>query len=145
MMLRAGGDAWITGSYDAELGLTYWGVAQAKPWSQASRTTDGDALYTSSTLALDPETGEMKWYYQHIPGESHDMDEVFERVLVDVDGRASVFTVELPQDAKFAHREDRGPTIDVDQHTFEHLIHVVRFTGDVLVIPLHFAGFGIKR
>mgnify|MGYP001181590029 FL=1 len=93
MMLRAGGDAWITGSYDAELGLTYWGVAQAKPWSQASRTTDGDALYTSSTLALDPQTGEMKWYYQHIPGESHDMDEVFERVLVDVDGRPSVFTM----------------------------------------------------
>jgi len=93
MMLRAGGDAWITGSYDPELGLTYWGVAQAKPWSQASRTTDGDALYTSSTLALDAQTGEMKWYYQHIPGESHDMDEVFERVLVDVAGRPSVFTM----------------------------------------------------
>ena len=93
MLFRAGGDAWITGSYDAELGLTYWGVAQAKPWSQASRTTDGDALYTSSTLALDPDTGEMQWYYQHIPGESHDMDEVFERVLVDVDGRPSVFTM----------------------------------------------------
>ena len=93
MMLRAGGDTWITGSYDPALGLTYWGVAQAKPWSQASRTTDGDALYTSSTLALDPDTGEMKWYYQHIPGESHDMDEVFERVLVDVDGRPSVFTM----------------------------------------------------
>ena len=61
MMLRAGGDAWITGSYDAELGLTYWGVAQAKPWSQASRTTDGDALYTSSTLALDPQTGALYW------------------------------------------------------------------------------------
>ena len=93
MLFRAGGDAWITGSYDAELGLTYWGVAQAKPWSQASRTTDGDALYTSSTLALDPDTGEMQWYYQHIPSESHDMDEVFERVLVDVDGRKSVFTM----------------------------------------------------
>ena len=37
MMFRGGGDAWITGTYDAELGLTFWGVAQAKPWAQASR------------------------------------------------------------------------------------------------------------
>ena len=93
MMFRGGGDAWITGTYDAELGLTFWGVAQAKPWAQVSRRTDGDALYTSSTIALDPDTGEMQWYYQHPPGESHDMDEVFERVLVDVDGRPSVFTM----------------------------------------------------
>ena len=93
MMFRGGGDAWITGTYDAALGLTFWGVAQAKPWAQASRRTDGEALYTSSTLALDPDTGEMRWYYQHLPGESHDMDEVFERVLVDVDGRPSVFTM----------------------------------------------------
>ncbi|MEE2790073.1 MAG: PQQ-binding-like beta-propeller repeat protein [Acidobacteriota bacterium] len=93
MMFRGGGDAWITGSYDAELDLTFWGVAQAKPWAQVSRRTDGEALYTSSTLALDPDTGEMRWYFQHLPGESHDMDEVFERVLVDVDGRPSVFTM----------------------------------------------------
>ena len=93
MMFRGGGDAWITGTYDADLGLTFWGVAQAKPWAQVSRRTDGDALYTSSTLALDPNTGEMQWFYQHHPGESHDMDEVFERILVDVDGRPSVFTM----------------------------------------------------
>ena len=93
MLFRGGGDSWITGTYDDQLGLTFWGVAQAKPWAQVSRRTDGDALYTSSTLALDPDTGEMRWYYQHLPGESHDMDEVFERVLVDVDGRPSVFTM----------------------------------------------------
>jgi alcohol dehydrogenase (cytochrome c) len=55
------------------------------------RGTDGDALYTNSTLALNPKTGEMVWYYQHLPGESHDMDEVFESVLIDVDGRPSLF------------------------------------------------------
>ena len=93
MMFRGGGDAWIAGSYDADLGLTYWGVAQAKPWAQVSRRTDADALYTSSTLALDPATGEMRWYFQHLPGESHDMDETFERILVEVDGRPSVFTM----------------------------------------------------
>ena len=90
---RAGGDAWIPGSYDPATNLVYWGTAQAKPWAQAVRGTDGAALYTNSTLALDPDTGKMKWYYQHIPAETLDMDEVFERVLIDTGGRQSVFTM----------------------------------------------------
>jgi alcohol dehydrogenase (cytochrome c) len=88
---RAGGDAWIPGSYDAETNLVYWGTAQAKPWARAARGTDGDALYTNSTLALDPDTGKIKWFYQHLPGETQDMDEVFERILIDSSGRKSVF------------------------------------------------------
>jgi len=56
-----------------------------------ARGTNGDALYTNSTLALDPDTGRITWYYQHIPGETHDMDEVFESVLVDAGGRQSLF------------------------------------------------------
>ncbi len=85
-LLRAGGDTWITGSYDPELDLTYWGVAQAKPWMRAIRGTNGAALYTTSTLALKPDDGTLAWYFQHVPGESLDLDEVFERVLVDVGG-----------------------------------------------------------
>ena len=57
LTFRAGGDAWIPGSYDPETNLTYWGTAQAKPWARVVRGTDGDALYTNSTLALDPDTG----------------------------------------------------------------------------------------
>ena len=91
LMFRAGGDAWIPGSYDPKTNLVYWSTAQAKPWARAVRGTDGDALYTNSTLALDPDTGKMKWYYQFIPGETLDMDEVFESVLVDHDGRSSLF------------------------------------------------------
>ena len=91
LTFRAGSDAWITGSYDPATNLVYWGTAQAKPWARAVRGTDGAALYTNSTLALDPDTGKMKWYYQHLPGESHDMDEVFENVLVDIGGRKSLF------------------------------------------------------
>ena len=91
LRFRAGGDAWIAGSYDPETNLVYWGTAQAKPWARAVRGTAGDALYTNSTLALNPDTGEMVWYYQHLPGETHDMDEVFENVLIDVDGRQSLF------------------------------------------------------
>ena len=93
VMFRAGSDAWIPGSYDAGHGTVYFGTAQAKPWARSVRGTDGDALYTNSTLALDPATGELKWYFQHLPGESHDMDETFERILVDYDGRQSVFTM----------------------------------------------------
>jgi len=94
-LLRAGGDTWIVGSYDPALNLTYWGVAQPKPWLRVSRGAkpEDQALFTSSTLALDADTGKLKWYFQHAPGESFDMDEVFERVLVDLDGRKLLFTV----------------------------------------------------
>ena len=90
---RAGGDTWITGTYDPNLHLTYWGVAQPKPWMRAARGTDQANLYTSSTVALDPKTGQLKWYFQHVPGESFDLDEVFERVLIDVDGRQEALTI----------------------------------------------------
>jgi alcohol dehydrogenase (cytochrome c) len=93
--LRAGGDTWIAGSYDPERNLYYVGTAQAKPWVAASRhmTALDAALYTDSTLALDPKTGKMVWYYQHVSGESLDMDTVFERVLVDLDGQSYLFTI----------------------------------------------------
>ena len=93
VLFRAGSDAWIPGSYDPVSGLVYYGTSQAKPWTRDARGTDGDALYSNSTLALDPATGEMKWYYQHLPGDTHDMDETFERILVDYDGRQSVFSM----------------------------------------------------
>jgi alcohol dehydrogenase (cytochrome c) len=95
---RKGGETWITGSYDPDLDLTYWGVAQAKPWVAASRNmrTADRALYTSTTVALRPDTGELAWFYQHAPGESLDLDEVYERVLVDVGQRKFVFTIGKP-------------------------------------------------
>jgi alcohol dehydrogenase (cytochrome c) len=93
-LLRAGGDTWITGSYDPVLNLLYWGVAQAKPWMRAIRNTNDKALYTTSTLALRPNDGSLAWYFQHVPGESLDLDTVYERVLVDAAGGQNlVFTV----------------------------------------------------
>jgi alcohol dehydrogenase (cytochrome c) len=94
-LLRAGGDTWITGSYDPELNQTYWGVSQAKPWLRVSRgAKPGDkGLFTSSTLALNPDTGKLDWYFQHVPGESFDMDEVFERVLVNRGEQKLLFTI----------------------------------------------------
>jgi alcohol dehydrogenase (cytochrome c) len=95
---RKGGETWITGSYDPDLNLTYWGVAQAKPWVAASRNmrTADRALYTSTTVALRPETGALEWFYQHAPGESLDLDEVYERVLIDIGTRKFVFTIGKP-------------------------------------------------
>lgn len=92
---RVGGETWITGSYDPDLNLTYWGVAQAKPWMPASRgtTVNDAALYTASTVALNPDDGHLVWYFQHIPGESLDQDEVFERVLVDLGDQKVSFNI----------------------------------------------------
>ena len=94
-LFRAGGETWITGSYDPDLNLTYWGTAQAKPWMPVSRGmyTLDKALYTSSTVALDADTGKLAWYCSHAPGEALDLDIVFERVLVDSGGQNFVFTV----------------------------------------------------
>jgi alcohol dehydrogenase (cytochrome c) len=92
---RQGGETWITGSYDPELNLTYWGTAQAKPWVPVSRNMSifDDGLYTNSTVAIDVETGELDWYFQHVPGEALDLDEVFERVLVNRDGQRLVLSI----------------------------------------------------
>ena len=96
-LLRGGGDTWIAGTYDPELNTTYWGVAQTKPWMRASRKTGNQAtLYSSSTLALDPDTGKLKWYFVHAPGESLDLDEVFERVLIDHGDQKTLLTVGKP-------------------------------------------------
>ena len=93
--LRGGGDAWTTGSYDPALGLIYWGTAQAKPWVPASRglSAADPALYTSSTLAMNVADGSLAWYRQHVPGEALDLDEAFEQLLVDVDGRRLLFAI----------------------------------------------------
>jgi alcohol dehydrogenase (cytochrome c) len=92
-LFRAGGDTWITGSFDPDLNLTYWGVAQSKPWMRASRQSgNGGTAYANSTVAIDVDTGKLAWYYNHAPGESLDLDEVFERVLVDDGGQKLVFS-----------------------------------------------------
>lgn len=94
-LYRKGGETWITGSYDPDLQLTYWGTAQAKPWVPVSRhmSIHDAGLYTNSTIALDINTGQLNWHFQHVPGEALDLDEVFERVLVDRDGRKMVFSL----------------------------------------------------
>jgi len=92
--MRAGGETWIAGTYDPDLNITYWGTAQSKPWMQASRRSGtASTLYANSTLALDADTGQLKWYFSHAPGETFDLDEVFERVLIDHGEQKTLMTI----------------------------------------------------
>ncbi|MEZ5492796.1 MAG: PQQ-binding-like beta-propeller repeat protein [Gammaproteobacteria bacterium] len=81
---RRGGSAWMPPSYDPELDLIYIGVGVPIPWGDIQRQTDGgDVLYTNSTLALRADTGEIAWYFQHIPGGNWDLDHPFGRLVVE--------------------------------------------------------------
>ena len=63
--MRKGAETWIAGTFDPDLNTTYWGVAQAKPWRRDLRGSGkGDTNYANSTIALDPDTGKLKWFFQ---------------------------------------------------------------------------------
>ena len=73
-------------AYDPSLRLIYWGTSVPAPSLEVLRGTVGqDVLYSNSTLATDQETGEIIWYYQHLPRDNWDLDHVFERYLIDVE------------------------------------------------------------
>jgi alcohol dehydrogenase (cytochrome c) len=131
--LRAGGDTWIPGSYDPALDTFYIGTAQAKPWVAVSRrmSSRDAALYTNSTLALDPRTGKVKWYFQHVPAESLDLDSVYERLLIDVDGRPLLFTA--AKDGILWKLDRRtGAFLDFKETVFQNVFtNLDRATGKV--------------
>src|SRR5207248_4823896 len=77
-----GGPTWVTGSYDPELNLIYWGTGNPGPdWNGDVRP--GDNLYTCSLLALDLDTGKLKWHFQFTPHDTRDWDATQVPVLVD--------------------------------------------------------------
>ncbi len=78
-----GGATWHTISYDPELGLIYVGTGQPVPWASTLRGR-GDALFTNSILALEIETGEMRWHFQVMPEDNWDMDTPYESMLLDL-------------------------------------------------------------
>ena len=78
-----GGSVWVTGSYDPDLNLTYWGIGNPGPdWSGDTRP--GDNLYSDCVVALDADTGKLKWYYQFSPHDEFDYDAVQIPVLADM-------------------------------------------------------------
>jgi alcohol dehydrogenase (cytochrome c) len=85
---HGGGSVWMTGSYDRDLNLTYWGTGNPGPdWNPAQRA--GDNLFTDSVVALDADTGTLRWYFQFTPNDPYDYDSVQVPVLVDGAWRGS--------------------------------------------------------
>jgi alcohol dehydrogenase (cytochrome c) len=81
-----GGSTWVTGSYDPETNVVYWGIGNPGPdWNPDSRR--GDNLYTGSLVALDGNTGKLKWHFQFTPNDSHDWDSTHVPVLFEADVR----------------------------------------------------------
>ncbi len=66
-----GGPTWLTGSYDVETDTLYWTMGNPAPDFDGT-VREGDNLYTCSVLALDPDTGRLKWHFQHTPHDTHD-------------------------------------------------------------------------
>lgn len=81
-MKHGGGMTWLTGTYDPELNLLYWGTGNPNP-VHAGQGRKGDNLWTCSIVALHPDTGKMAWYFQPSPHDTHDWDNVEEPVLFD--------------------------------------------------------------
>jgi alcohol dehydrogenase (cytochrome c) len=83
---NGGAPTWTTGSYDPDLNLIYWPTGN--PWPDFNGTDrPGDNLYSDCVLALDPESGKMKWYFQFVPHDTHDWDANEQPVLLDADFR----------------------------------------------------------
>jgi len=78
-----GGPTWLTGTFDPELNTVYWPVGNPAAQIDRSVRGDGDNLYTDSVIALDPDTGKLKWHFQFTPNDGHDWDSVQDMVLVD--------------------------------------------------------------
>ena len=136
--LRGGSEVWIAGSYDPALDLLFFGTAQSKPWVAASRglTVNDATLFANSTLALDPDDGSLVWYFQHITGESLDLDVAFERVLADVDGVPVVFTIGKDGilwklDRRTGEYLDLVETVYQDVYTVDHETGTLTYREDI--------------
>jgi alcohol dehydrogenase (cytochrome c) len=82
--MHGGAPIWVTGSYDPDLNLTYWGTGNPGPdWDGAARL--GDNLYSCSVIALNPDTGKLQWYYQFSPHNEFDWDATQTPVLADIE------------------------------------------------------------
>ena len=107
---RWGGTPWATGAYDPKTNTTFWGVGMPGPYAELIRGSgEGSVLYTNSTLAIDAGTGELKWYFQHLPRDNWDLDSPFERILVDqeIDGVMHSMVVSVPGKNGIAFGLDR--------------------------------------
>jgi alcohol dehydrogenase (cytochrome c) len=95
---RTGGSVWTTGSYDPASGLAFFGTGNTYDTGPLYPAVNrpgvtNDALYTDSTLAIDPDSGKVAWYFQHHPNDQWDLDWAFERILVPLAVRGQTRTL----------------------------------------------------
>jgi alcohol dehydrogenase (cytochrome c) len=121
---RNGASVWVPGSYDPELNLAYFGPAQTYDTGPlrvlADESFSNDGLYTNSTVALDPDTGRLVWFYQHLPNDQWDLDWAFERTITDLPvggtmqkvvvtvGKQAIFDVLRADDGSYVFSMDLG-------------------------------------
>ena len=111
-----GGSPWLTGSFDPELNLVYWGTGNAAGDFYSGDRNVGASkdvnLYTASVVALDPDTGKLRWHFQEIPNDVWDFDSAYECILIDreVQGRMRKLLV---------HMNKSGVTFVLDRATGE--------------------------
>ena len=121
---RNGASVWVPGSYDPELNLAYFGPAQTYDTGPlrvlADESFSNDGLYTNSTVALDPDTGRLVWFYQHLPNDQWDLDWAFERTIAELrvggtmqkvvvtGGKQAIFDVLCADDGSYVFSIDLG-------------------------------------
>ncbi|GJM13403.1 MAG: quinoprotein ethanol dehydrogenase [Pseudohongiella sp.] len=132
-----GGSTWLTGSYDPELDLLYWTTGNPAPdWNGDLRP--GDNLFTCAVLALDPETGEMQWFFQYTPHDTHDWDANQIPVLVDgeFEGRQRKLLALANRNA-FYYLLDRetGEYLLGEEYSFQTWAEGIDDNGRPIVIP----------
>jgi alcohol dehydrogenase (cytochrome c) len=116
--MHGGGSVWMTGSYDPSTNLTYWGTGQPVPMFDPEYRP-GDNLFTNSTLAIDPGTGAIKWFFQYTPGDWLDYDEIGSRLLVDakVDGEDRKLMAYFGRNGFFyVHDRTNGQFLGAEQY-----------------------------
>jgi alcohol dehydrogenase (cytochrome c) len=136
---RGGAPTWVTGTYDPELDTLYWGTGNPNPdWDGESRP--GDNLYAASVVALNPDTGELKWHYQYTPHDTHDWDSNQIPVLADVtiDGRPRKVLIQANRNG-FLYVLDRTNGEFITAHPFvnQNWATGIGADGRPMMVPGH--------
>jgi alcohol dehydrogenase (cytochrome c) len=123
---HGGASTWNVGSYDPKTDTVFWGTSNPAPWNDSVRSTGGGDpgkftnLYSASTVALDPATGKMKWWYQNTPGDVWDYDGVNEHILADLkgaDGSTIPATMKADRDGfLFVINRETGKLVSADPY-----------------------------
>jgi len=140
--VRKGGSVWTSGTYDAETGLALWGVGNTYdtgPLRDRKPGMNNDALFTESTLAFRPRTGELVWYFQHQKNDQYDLDWVFDRIVgsLTVDGTPRRVVITGGKDGLFDALDARtGRYIKtVDMGLQDYIDRIDPVTGEKHVKP----------